>query len=150
MTFRNSRLRDLYQSPDEWIHAIAERLDDPRQINIDFTQASAATGSAAWAPGRKVRILAIRLVNGDVAIAASTNTTALDIDVFDAPGTGKEADLTGKLATVAVAAKVALTLTLSSTDADRIIEADETLQVIRTIASTQGEMALTIDFRYED
>lgn len=150
MTFRNSRLRDLYQSPDQWITAIAERLDDPRQVNIDFTQAAAATGSAAWAPGRKVRILAIRLVNGDVAIAASSTTTAIDVDVYDAAGSGKQADLAAKAANVAVGARVALALVLSATDDDRIIEADETLQIIRTIASTQGEMALTVDYRYED
>ena len=150
MTFRNSAMRDLYAHPDDFILGLAERMDDPRQVTIDFNEGTAVIGSGAWAPGQKVEIIEIRLVNGNVAIAASTNTTAFDIDVYNAVGDTKEADLAAKAANVAVAVRAALVLALSATPADRIIEADESLQVVRTIAGTQGENSLVISYKYVD
>lgn len=151
MTFRNQIPRDLYPEPDKYILALAERLEDPRQVSISFNgDAAAATGSAAFAPGQKIKIVKIELVNGDVAIAASTNTTAIGVDIYDAAGTGKTHDVADKADTVAVGVRVSLELTLSTTEADLIVEADETIQVIRTIASTQGEMTLVISYRFVD
>ena len=151
MTFRNDIPRDLYPEPDKYILALAERLEDPRQILISFnSDASAATGSGAFSPGQKIRIISIILNNGDVDIESSTNTTVLDIDVFDAPGTGKTHDVATKLVGVVIDGKESLELTLSTDEDDLIVEADETLQVIRTIANAQGEMSLTVSYRFVD
>lgn len=150
MSYRGQDLRVLYPDQVAYSTAIAEHLEDPEQVILAFSDAAGATGSAAWKPGRKVEVTKIIDANGDVEQAAATTTTALDIDVYNAAGDAKQADLAAKAANVQVVALGSLELVLSATDADRIIEEDETLQVIRTVVSTQGEMSLCVSFRYID
>lgn len=150
MTYRGSVLRDLYPNVDDFILAMAERMSDPRQVVLAFNEAAAATGSAAWAPGQKVKLKKISIANGDVAIAAATNTTAIGIDVYNAAGDTKQADVADKANTVAIAALASLDMTLSTTEDDLIIEATESLQVIRTIVGGQGEMSLVVSYEYVD
>lgn len=148
MTYRNDVLRDTYQETDAFIGKIQEFMADPRQVTLAFSEATAATGVLNWAPGQKVEIINVRLVNGDVAIAASSTTTAFDIDIEDGAGT-KTHDLTAKASGTAVAADASLELTMPAL-ADRTVEATELIKCARAIVSTQGECSLVFDYKFID
>ena len=147
MVERNSNLRDIYQEQDRFIKMIDEHADDPRQMVVSFSDATAATGSAAWAPGRKCEILKVKLVNSDVLIDSTTNLTVLDIDIEDGAG-AKTHDLTAKASGVAVVADAFLDLTLPSAPDDRTVEATELIKIARTITLAQGEMTLVFDYKF--
>ena len=51
------------------------------------------------------------------------------------------------LAATSIAADVAVELTLSTTEANLVIEADETLKIALTIAGTQGSFSVEIDYK---
>lgn len=149
MVERNSKLIDIYPQQDRFIKAIAEFADDPRQNVICFSDATAATGSGAWAPGRKILISAVRLMNSDVLIDSSTNLTEFNIDIEDGSG-GKEHDLTAKANTVAVAADTFLDMTLLTDPVERTVEATEIVKIARTITLAQGECSLVFDYHFVD
>ena len=149
MVYRNDVLREDYQRTDEFIQKIAEHMADPRQVTLAFSEATAATGVLNWSPGQKAEMLNIRVVNGDVAIAASSTTTAFDIDIEDGSGT-KTHDLAAKADTVAIGADEQLALTLPAALADRTVEATEIIKCARTIVSTQGECSLVFDYKFID
>ncbi len=149
MTYRDDVLRTLYQEPDKFIGKMSEFMFDPRQVTLSFSEATAATGVLNWAPGRKALVTKVKLVNGDVAIASSSVTTAFDIDVEDGSGT-KTHDMTSKADSVAVGADEFLDLTLLGPALTRTVEATEIVKCARTIVSTQGECALVFDYRFID
>lgn len=149
MTYRNDVLRDTYQSPDNFILKISEFMSDPRQVTLAFSEATAANGVLNWAPGKKCLISKIKLVNGDVAMAASSTMTEFDIDIEDGSGT-KTHDLTAKAEGTAVGADEFLDLTLLGPALTNTVEATEIVKCARTITSTQGECSLVIDYNYID
>lgn len=104
--------------------------------------------SLNWFPGRKIRITSLRMANGLVAQAASTNTTVFDIDSEDGAG-AKVNDIATKAASV-VAADVVVSLTLSTTEADLVIGATEMLKCLVTIAGTQGQFTISVGFKRLD
>lgn len=119
--------------------------DYEHHINFSFPIVSA---NRSWFPQQKIRITRISMANGDTAQAATTNTTALDIDSEDNAGT-KVADIAA-LAVGVVAADVAVDLTLSTTEANLVIEATETVKIAATIAGTQGEFDVAISYKVLD
>lgn len=149
MAERDNTLRQIFPEQDRFIQAIAEARDDPRQVVLAFSEAAAVTGALSFAPGQKAEILKVELVNGDVAIAASSTTTALDVDIVDGAGS-KTHDLVAKAANVAVAADAKLDMGTAALLADRTVEATEMVKCLRTIASTQGEMSLVISYKFID
>lgn len=148
MTYRNDPLRDNYHDVDRFTKQIAEYLDDPKQIVLSFSDATAATGSAAWKPGRKVEVLAIRAVNSDVLVDTATTTTAFDIDIEDGAG-NKTHDLVAKADTVAIVAD-AIHDFVMPIPADKTVEATEQIKVVRTIVGAQGEISLVFDYNFID
>lgn len=116
--------------------------DREQHVVLSFTGLNAENKS--WFPQQKVRITRIGMTNGLVAQAASTNTTTLDIDSEDGAG-AKVADIAA-LAPKVVAADVVEDLTLSTTEADLVLEVTETLKVAVSIAGTQGEFTISIAF----
>ncbi len=118
--------------------------DREQHIVLAFPAAVDALASLSWRPRQKVRITNISMVNGLVAQAASTNTTVLDIDIEDGAGT-KTHDV-ATLAAGVVAADIFIDLTLSTTEADLVIESTEILKVLDTVVGTQGEMAISVAF----
>lgn len=149
MTYRNDVLRTLYQEPDKFIGKMSEFMADPRQVTLSFSEATAATGVLNWAPGRKALVTKVKLVNGDVAIASSSTTTALDIDVEDG-ASSKTHDMCAKADSVAVGADEFLDLTLLGPDLTNTVEATEIIKVARTIVSTQGECSVVFDYNFID
>lgn len=146
---RNTQLRSLMGEQDRLIKAIAEWADDPRQAVVCFSQATAATGSGALSfGGRKVEILKVRLVNGDVLIDSTTNLTAFEIDIEDGAGT-KVHDLTAKATGVAVLADAFFEMPMPAL-VSRIVEATEMIKIVRTITLVQGECSLVFDYRFTD
>ena len=119
-------------------------FDSDREQHICIGFSGVATQSLSWRPRQKVRITNISMVNGLVAQAASTNTTVLDIDIEDGAG-AKTHDVAAHAAAV-VAADVFVDLTLSTTEADLVMEASEILKCLSTIAGTQGTHAISISF----
>lgn len=110
-----------------------------------------ADGATSWAPLRKVRITRLTLCNGEVAMAATTNTTTLDIDILDpSASTPKQHDVAAKAVDTAVAADAYLDLTLSTTEADLVMENDEMLKVDVAVAGTQGEFNVVVSYKYLD
>ncbi len=149
MTYRDDVLRTLYQEPDKFIGKMSEFMADPRQVTLSFSEATAATGVLNWAPGRKILVTKVKLVNGDVAMAASGVTTAFDIDVEDGAGT-KMHDMCLKAAGTAVGADEFADLTLLGPVLTRTVEATEIIKCARSIVSTQGECALVFDYTFVD
>ena len=149
MTYRNDVLRDRYQETDKFIQKIAEHMSDPRQVTLAFSEAAAATGVLNWAPGRKILVTKIKLVNGDVEMSASSTTTAFDIDVEDGAG-AKVHDMAAKANTVLVNDDEFLDLTLLAADLTNTVEATEIIKCARTIVSTQGECSLVFDYKFID
>ena len=82
--------------------------------------------------------------NGDVAQEATINTTVLDIDSED-NAVAKVADIASLVAT-AIAVDVATDLTLSTTEANLVIEIDETLKIAASITGVQSEFDVAISF----
>lgn len=120
-------------------------FDSDYEHTVNF---SMPVGSAtrSWFPKEKIRITRITMSNGDVAQAASTNTTALDIDSEDNAG-AKVADIAPKAANLAVAIDVGVELVLSTTEADLVIEDTETVKIAATIAGTQGEFDVAVSYK---
>ena len=96
-------------------------------------------------PG-KSRIVAIRVVNDNVAQAATTDTTTVNVDIEDGAGT-KTHDVAAKAAGTAIAADAFATLTLSTTEADLVVENTEIVRIDSTIAGTQGSFSVEIDYK---
>lgn len=111
-------------------------------VHFDTT----ATDQKNWSPGIKVRIVELRVVNDDVAQAASTNTTAINVDIEDGAG-AKTHDVATKAAGTAIAADAMATLTLSTTEADLVMENTEILRVDSTIAGTQGSYSVVVKYK---
>ena len=120
-------------------------FDSDYEHTVNF---SMPIGSAnrSWFPAEKIRITRITMANGDVDQSAATNTTALDIDSENNAGT-KVADIAPKAAGTAVAMDVAIDLVLSTTEADLVIEATETVKIAATIAGIQGEFDVAISYK---
>lgn len=149
MTYRDDALRDLYQETDKFIGKMSEFMADPRQVTLSFSEAVAATGVVNWAPGRKILVTKVKLVNGDVEMSTSSTTTAFDIDVEDGAGT-KVHDMCAKAANVLVNDDEFLDLTLLGPALTNTVEATELIKCVRTIASTQGECSLVFDYTFID
>ena len=120
-------------------------FDSDYEHTVNFSFEALTSHNRSWFPGEKIRITKITMANGDTAQAASTNTTVLDIDSEDNAG-AKVADIAAMAAQV-VAADVAITLTLSTTEANLVIENTETVKMALTIAGTQGEFDLAISYK---
>ena len=146
MVYRNDLLRDNYKEQDKFIKQIAEHIDDPRQVVICFSDTAAANGLVNWAPGRTTRIIGGRIVNGDVSIDATTNMTAIDIDIEDG-SSAKTHDFYAKAETVAIDADEMLEMVLPASPAF-IVEATEIVKVARTITGTQGEVSVVLDYQF--
>src|SRR3990167_1004841 len=103
------------------------------------------TKQVNWAPGRSVRISRVVLANADVAIAATVNTSAINVDIEDGAG-AKTHDVCTKAAGTAVAAHALLSLTLSTTEADLVVESTELVRVDNVVVGVQGDCVVTIGY----
>jgi len=149
MAYRNSVLRDLFPEQDKFLQALAEIRDDPYQHVFEFP--GVASNNNEWAPGRKIEIVGLRVANGAVAQAASTNTTAIGLDTYNNDPTtpAKTHDPADKAAATAIPAHGWISLPVP-TDGSQFVEATESLFASRTIAGTQAECALIVDYVYRD
>lgn len=115
--------------PSDYEHQIA------LEVNAD------ATEGVSWSPGRKVRITRIRLCSSANALNA-TNDVALDIDIEDpSASTTKKHDVATYDSTVTadqIAAYAYIDLTLSTTEANLVVENDELLKIVATNATGAG------------
>lgn len=123
-----------------------------RMLNSDVIQtmrihfSTTATDQKNASVPAKLRIVAIRVVVDDVAMAASTNTTLVNVDIEDGAG-AKTHDVATKAAATAIGADAFAALTLSTTEADLVVENTEIIRVDSTIAGTQGSFSVEIDYK---
>lgn len=118
--------------------------DVVKDVALNFELA--ASQQINWSPGEKVRIVEIRVINNATAQAATTNTTALNVDIEDGAGT-KTHDVATKAAGTALAADAMVALTLSTTEADLVVEATEIVRIDRTVVGTQGSFVVNIKYK---
>lgn len=118
---------------------------DSERVKTLFVKFGAASEQINVAFPNKVQIVDVRYTNGATAQATATNTTAINIDSEDGAGT-KVADIAAKAAATALAADATSSLTVSSTQADNIIETTEILRIDQTIQGTQTSSVLSISY----
>lgn len=114
-------------------------VDVPIVVQFDGT----ASDQHNIALARKCRVTRIQVVNDDVAMAAASHTTAVNVDSEDGAGT-KTHDIAAKAAATTCAADAFITLTLSTTEADLVVENTEIIRVDSTVVGTQGSFSVVI------
>lgn len=114
----------------------------------DSANGGTDSGTMLWTPFRKVQITGLIFCNGDLATAASTNTTVLDVDIEDNAG-AKTHDVAALSAQVIVA-DVAVALSLSGTVTNLQMENTEVLKVAVAVAGAQSGFGLVVKFVYLD
>lgn len=120
-------------------------FDSDRLREVVFQFLGTADLALQWSPARKVQVVGVVVTNGAVAMAASTNTTLVDVDSYDGANT-KVADIASKLAATTLAAGARSSLTLSTTVADTVVENTETVFINSDITGTQGPHTVTIQY----
>lgn len=118
---------------------------DPQHVLFHFD--GIQDGEHYWSPRDAVEITNVDLINGAVAMATATNTTAIDVDIEDGADT-KAHDVCAKAAATALAAGTmsALTLTGSEGDATRQLASGEVLLVADDITGTQGAHSVSVTY----
>src|SRR3990167_4006199 len=104
--------------------------DKEKQVVLSF--ADTADHALAWVPGRRVKITGLRVANGAVLQDTATNTTLVDVDIYDNDATtpAKTHDVGAKAAATAIKANGWATITISSTAADSVVEATESVRAL--------------------
>ena len=120
-------------------------FDSDRLREVVFQFLGTADLALQWSPARKVQVVEVVVTNGAVAMAASTNTTLVDVDSYDGADT-KVADIATKAAATTLAAGALSALGVSSTVADNIIQSTETVFINSDITGTQGPHTVTIQY----
>ena len=105
--------------------------------------------SRSWKPSSMIRVTRVSVSNGDVLMDTATNTTAVDVDSEDNAGT-KVADIAAKAAATSIAVDVSADLTLSTTEADLVVNSDEVIVCRGTAAGTQGEYDVIVSYKKLD
>lgn len=123
-------------------------FDSEREKFVVFTVPAAADAYPfKFKPYRKIQITRINLGNGDVTQATTTNTTAIDCDIYsDGATPAKVHDVAAKAAATGLAAEKSLDLTLSTTTANRVCEATEMVRMLVTVVGTQGPCSVTMSY----
>ncbi len=118
--------------------------DVVKDVALNFELA--ASQQINWSPGEKCRIVEVRVINNATAQAAATNTTLINVDIEDGAG-AKTHDVATKAAATALAADAMVALTLSTTEADLVMENTEILRIDRTVVGTQGSFVVNVKYK---
>lgn len=124
---------------------------DKEQITCVGPIDTTATDGMSWSPGMKIRITGIRVCAGAAALNA-TNDVVVDIDIEDpSASTTKKHDVMTNFDSAITAQNVAaygyFECTLSSTEANLVVEDDEIVKIVATNATGDGQQ-VTIAFKY--